>query len=69
MRDNDESAIKRSSGSELRAEELSFEEAYLLKRKSVDPLNASDQDNRIQGKYFQKRPFGNIAEGLFICSV
>ena len=38
------------SASELRAEELSLEEAPLLKRKSADPLNASDQDNRIQGK-------------------
>lgn len=50
--DSDENAILRSSGSELRAEELSLEEASLLKRKSADPLKASDQDNRIRSKLY-----------------
>ena len=33
-----------SSASELRAKELSMEQVKLVKRKSVDPLNASEQD-------------------------
>lgn len=34
-----------SSASELSAEELSLEQALLVKRKPVDTLNANEQDN------------------------
>ena len=37
-----------SSASELRAEELSLEQAKLVKRKSVDPLNANEQDSPLR---------------------
>jgi hypothetical protein len=36
-----------SNGSELRLEEFSLEAEYPLKRKSVMPLNASDQDSLV----------------------
>lgn len=38
--------------SELRAEELSLEEARLLKRKSIDPLNANEQDKSRQAHFY-----------------
>ncbi len=41
----DENLGEKSSGSEQRAKEFSLEVAKPLKRKSVDPFNASDQDN------------------------
>ena len=34
-----------SSGSELRAKVFSLEETKFLKRKTVDPLNANEQDS------------------------
>ena len=58
-----ESSVKGSSANELRAEVLSLEQAMLVKRNTVDPLNASEQDNPIS------RPIFKLLNGSFFkCS-
>ncbi|MDE6138389.1 MAG: hypothetical protein K2F57_02840, partial [Candidatus Gastranaerophilales bacterium] len=45
--DEGENPFEGSNANELRAKVLSLEQAMLVKRKTEDPLNASEQDNPI----------------------
>ena len=47
LHDEGENPFEGSSANELRAKVLSLKQVMLVRRKTVDPLNASEQDNPI----------------------